>query len=81
MPDPLYDKNCPLAHKVSVKVDFTIVCDGPECARGHQLSVSPFPLRNSCDFFLRRAMDILLGLPFIIVRIIVSFITVCPRCI
>ena len=31
---------------------------------------------DSCDFVLRRAMDILTGLPFIIARIIVSVITV-----
>ena len=90
IPDPLYDKNCPLAHKGSVKMDFTIVCDGPECARGHQLlgrqdQYHPFHhiifitkfLSNLYHssyhrggggggerlvrFFLRRAMDILLG--------------------
>ena len=31
---------------------------------------------DSCDFVLRRARDILIGLPFIIARVIVSVITV-----
>ena len=87
MPAPLYDKNCPLAREGSAKNGFYHCLlkrprMRPRTSTAREArSVSPLPLRNSCDFFLRRAMNILRGLPFIIVRIIVPVIIVRPRCI
>ena len=69
MPAPHYDKKLPPSSRGKRLKWILLLSVVPRNAHADINEVS-------CDFVLRRAMDILIELPFIIARIIVSVITV-----